>query len=78
MNAATYTTTRIARNGKALPGSASHRYASATPAIAAGHAASAAMRASEYATAAVQQDGDVWTFTPTTGSTVRIRVTQDA
>lgn len=77
MNATTYITTRIGRNGKALPGSASRRYASATPADAARNAARATMRATEYATATVQQNGDVWTFTPATGSTVRIRVTQD-
>lgn len=78
MNATTYTTTRIGRNGKALPGSASHRYASATPEIAARNEARATMRATEYATATVQQNGDVWTFTAATGSTVRISVTQDA
>lgn len=78
MNATTYTTTRLGRNGKGLPGSTARKFASATPAIAAGHAARRLMSAGEYATADVQQDGDVWTFTPTTGSTVRIRVTQDA
>lgn len=81
MNAKTYTTSRIGRNGKALPGAQDRRYASATSADAARNAARATMRASEYATATVQQDGDVWTFTPatgSTGSTVRIRVTQDA
>lgn len=76
MNAATYTTHRLGRNGRVLPGSTARKFASATPAIAAGHAARRLMTAGEYATADVHQEGDVWTFTPTTGTQVIIWVTQ--
>jgi hypothetical protein len=74
MNTTTFTTYRLGRNGMVLPGT-TRKYGSDTAAIAAGHAARRLMTAGEYATADVHQEGDVWTFTPTTGAQVIIWVT---
>lgn len=76
MNTTTYTTHRLGRYGRVLPGSPSRQFASDSPAIAAGHAARRFMTAGEYATADVHQEGDVWTFTPITGVQVVIWVTE--
>jgi hypothetical protein len=74
MNTTTYTATRIARTGRKVAGSTERKYATTSAEQAARNAASATLTALEIATAIVEQAGDVWTFTPATGSPVRIRV----
>jgi hypothetical protein len=74
MSTTTYTTTRIARNGRTTAGSPVRKYATTSAEQAARNAASATLTAREIAGATVEHAGDVWTFTPATGSPVRIRV----
>jgi hypothetical protein len=73
-NYAIFTSTRVGRNGNALAGSRERKYVTTTAERAARNAARATLTDREIAAATVQQDGDVWTFTPATGSPVRIRV----
>ena len=75
MNATTYTTTRMARNGKPLVGCPERRYLTDTAERAARNEARTILTGRELRLGRVRQDGNVWTFTPMTGSAVIIRVT---
>jgi hypothetical protein len=74
MSTKTYTTYRIGRNGRYVPGSPVRKYATTGAEQAARNAARATLTAREIATATVHHEADVWTFTPTTGSPVLISV----
>jgi hypothetical protein len=74
MSTTTYTTTRIARNSRKVAGSTQRKYATTSAEQAARNAARATLTAREIANATVENDGDVWTFTPTTGAPVLISV----
>jgi hypothetical protein len=74
MSTTTYSTFRIGRNGQYIAGSPVRKYATNSAEQAARNAARATLTAREIATATVEHEGDVWTFTPATGSPVMISV----
>lgn len=71
-----YIAEQVDRHGMKVTGALRRRYRTTTPDRAAGHAARTIMTAAEYTSAEVEHDDDVWTFIPTTGAPVRIRVTE--
>lgn len=77
MDTTTYTTIRVNSNGKPLAGIFERKYRARDAAGAAELAASNSLTRAEYSAASVSYNEDgVWTFTPSTGSPVHIRVTE--
>lgn len=72
-----YTTIQVRNNGRSVAGAPERKYRAMKAAAAAEIAASAIMTGSERATAtAVDNQDGTWTFTPSTGAPVRVRVTE--
>lgn len=78
MSQSIYTTVRVGSNGKRLVATPERRFTTPDAATAAELAASMTLSADEQRTAAVSYNEDgVWTFKPSTGSPVHIRVVED-
>lgn len=75
MNQSIYTTTRVTSDGKRMVAVSDRRFTAPDAATAAELAASMILTRDEQRTASVSyNEDDVWTFTPSTGSPVHIRV----
>jgi hypothetical protein len=75
-----FTTIQVDAHGRPVIAAPERRYQTTSARVAATHAAAVVMTSAEFWSAAMaseESDGAVtWTFTPTTGSPVRIRVTE--